>query len=409
MNVQERFLKYITYDTRADAVTGEKGAIPSSPGQTVFAGALYEEIKSLGITDVTMDEKSFVYGGIPSNIEGEAQPPTVGFIAHIDTATNFPGPGDSWRVITDYDGSIIELGGGIFLDPAENPALMDAAGDDLVVTNGETLLGGDDKAGVAEIMTAIEYLMTHPEMKHGQVAFAFTPDEEIGGSMRNFDLDQFQADFAYTLDGEEFGTLEYENICNSAVVLEIEGVSAHPGYAKNQMKHALNIANEFHSHLPAWERAEHTEGYEGFYHLVQMEGNPKHCRTAYLIKDFEEDGLAAKEQRVRDIADLLNKTYGEGTISLEFIEGKKNMASIIEEHMELIDYAKEAIRSCGTEPIIAPLRGGTDGVALSFRGLPCPNLGTGAYNHHALTEFANVQKMEKCKDMILKLIEIFAR
>ena len=408
MNLQDRFLKYIEFDTMADTEAGEKGVVPSSPGQKILADVLFEEVKSFGVTDAVIDEKCFIYGSIPSNIEGEEQPPTLGFIAHFDTATTFPGPGKTYRIVENYNGGVIELCKGVQLDPKNISALADSVGEDLIVTNGKTLLGGDDKAGVAEIMTAIEYIMTHPELKHGRIAFAFTPDEEIGGSMKYFDTDKFSADVAYTLDGEEFGTLEYESFCNSAAIIEIEGISAHPGYAKNSMVNALNIASEFHQYIPAWERAEHSEGYEGFYHLVMMEGNPQHCKTAYLLKDFEKSGLEKREEKIRAIADLLNKDYGEGRVSLSFVRGRMNMAELIEEHAELIENAKEAIESLGAVPSVTPLRGGTDGVALTFQGIPCPNLGTGAYNHHAVTEFVNLHKMEKCKELILKLIDIFA-
>lgn len=406
MDVKERFKTYIVYDTQADAESKE---IPSSPGQRVFAEALYREIKSLGIEDVQMDEKGYIYGKIPANTDKAKSAPVLGFIAHMDTATNFPGPGDSARMIENYQGGDIELCDQVYLSPEEYPALRSMIGDDLVVTNGKTLLGGDDKAGVAEIVTALEYMTEHPEFEHGQVAFAFTPDEEIGGSTKHFDLKKFGADMAYTLDGEAFGTLEYESFCNGAVQLSFHGVSAHPGYAKGVMKNALNIANEFHNLLPAWDRAEHSEGYEGFFHLVIMEGNPQESKSAYLIKDFEEEGYRRRKAQLEAAVSYINGFYGEGTVTAEYLDGKMNMASLIIKHPQLINIALEEIEACGVSAQTTPMRGGTDGVSLTFSGLPCPNLGTGSFNHHSVHEFASVDQMKKSVELILRLIGRFSR
>ncbi len=405
MDVSHRFRKYITYDTQAN---GESKTVPSSPGQKVLAEVIYRELQELGIRDIQMDEMGYIYGKIPASTEKAATAPVLGFIAHLDTALNFPGPGESARVVENYQGGDIRLCDGVFLSPEEYPVLKMMIGDDLIVTNGETLLGGDDKAGAAEIVTALEYMTVHPEFEHGPVAFAFTPDEEIGGSTKHFDLEKFGADMAYTLDGEAFGTLEYESFCNGAVQLKFQGVSAHPGYAKNVMKNALNIANEFHDLLPAWDRAEHSEGYEGFFHLVFMEGNPQECKSAYLIKDFEEAGYRRRKEKLASAVSWINGIYGEGTVTAEFMDGKMNMAPLIRKHPQLIDIALEEIEACGFPAQETPLRGGTDGVALTFDGLPCPNLGTGSFNHHSNFEFASVKQMEKSVELILRLAGRFA-
>ena len=405
MNLKERFLKYITFETQADPESKE---VPSSRGQISFAEVLLKELKEIGISDVEIDDKSYIYGRIPSNIPGVKQPLRIAFIAHMDTAANFPGPGNTARVIENYDGNEIELASGIFLRPQEHKALKDAKGDTLIVTNGKTLLGGDDKSGIAEIMTALAYLTEHPEELHGDVAFVFTPDEEIGGSTKHVDLEKLSADVGYTLDGEEFGTIEYENFCNGVVQLEFRGIPCHPGYAKGIMVNALNLAAEFHGFLPTWDRPEHSCGYEGFFHLVMMEGNVEKSKSAYLIKEFDIEQYQKRKERMAELVSYLNHVYGEGTVTAEFLEGKMNMASLIAEHQYVVDFAKEEIANCGVEPSDMPLRGGTDGVALTFMGLPCPNLGTGSYNHHSIFEFANLQKMEKCCELVLKLIRRYA-
>ena len=405
MNLKERFLKYITFETQADPESKE---VPSSTGQISFAEVLLKELKEIGISDVEIDDKSYIYGRIPSNIPGVKQPLRIAFIAHMDTAANLPGPGNTARVIENYDGNEIELASGIYLRPQEHKALKDAKGDTLIVTNGKTLLGGDDKSGLAEIMTALAYLTEHPEELHGDVAFVFTPDEEIGGSTKHVDLEKLSADVGYTLDGEELGTVEYENFCNGAVQLEFRGIPCHPGYAKGIMVNALNLAAEFHGFLPTWDRPEHSCGYEGFFHLVMMEGNVEKSKSAYLIKEFDIEQYQKRKERMAELVSYLNHVYGEGTVTAEFLEGKMNMASLIAEHQYVVDFAKEEIANCGVEPSDMPLRGGTDGVALTFMGLPCPNLGTGSYNHHSIFEFANLQKMEKCCELVLKLIRRYA-
>ncbi len=408
MRAYERLLKYITFDTMADAEKGEQNQVPSSPGQWELANALMEELKALGVTDAVLDEKCFIYGTIPSNLPEGKKAKTVGFIAHIDTATSFPGPGDTARLIENYDGKPVTLCPGVVLDPEIFPALAASKGDDIIVTNGETLLGSDDKAGIAEIMTAIEYMMTHPEFVHGEVAFIFTPDEEIGGSMRNVDIGKTSAEVAYTLDGEAFGMIEYQSFCSGAVMIEVNGVSAHPCFGKDLLKNALVIGNELHNMLPPWQRPEHTENFDGYYHLVQMEGNPQKCKMAYLIRYYTFAEYEAAKSRLQRAADYLNAAYGEETVMLQFIDGRKSITEAIEANRELIDFALEEIAACGVTPTVPVMRGGTDGVALTEMGLPCPNLGTGSYNHHAVTEFANVQEMDKCVELILRLVKRFA-
>lgn len=407
MRAYERLLKYITYDTMADAMEGEKGTIPSSSGQLVFAKELMDELISMGV-EAELDSKGFIYGSIAANLKEDKKVPVIGFIAHLDTATTFSGPGNTAKLIRGYDGKSIALNDKVTLDPAVFPALKDAEGKDIIVTNGVTLLGGDDKAGVAEIMTAIEYMNTHPEYKHGEIAFIFTPDEEIGGSMKNIDVKKTRAELAYTLDGEAFGMIEYQSFCTGAVLLEIKGVTAHPCFGKDILKNALVIGNEFHSMLPAWQRPEHTENFDGYFHLVQMEGNPQHCKMAYLIRYYTEEEYNREKKRLNRTALYLNEAYGENTVSLEFMDGRKSITKEIEAHREIIDYALAAIRDCGIEPTIPVMRGGTDGVVLTEMGLPCPNLGTGSYNHHAVTEFAVVQEMDQCVELILRIAARFA-
>ena len=408
MRAYERLLKYITFDTQADAQKGEDDVVPSSPGQWGLARALMAELAALGIEHAELDEKGFIYGSIPSNLPKGQQCDTIGFIAHMDTATTFPGAGDTARIIEKYDGGEIPLCEGVVLNPENCNGLKDSVGDDLIVTNGKTLLGADDKAGLAEIMTALAYMMEHPEFLHGEVAFIFTPDEEIGGSMRHIDVEKTSAKYAYTLDGEAFGMVEYQSFCGGAVTLEIDGVSAHPCFGKGQLENALVIGNQLHNMLPAWERPEHTEGFDGYYHLVQMEGNPQKCKMAYLIRYYKEEEYNRAKKRVEQIAELLNTEYNREAIRLNFMDGRMSITEKIEEKKELIDFAVEEIRNCGAEPVIPPMRGGTDGVALTEKGLLCPNLGTGSYNHHAINEFANIQQMDRCVELILRITTRFA-
>jgi len=403
MRTVERFLKYVMYDTMSDE---NSKSVPSTPGQMVLARALADEIKGLGIEDVRLDEKGYIYGSVPSNIEKEV--PVIGFIAHMDTADTYPSPKTAPRIIENYDGSVIRLSSGTELDPAADANLRNSIGCSLIVTDGTTLLGGDDKAGAAEIVTALEYLTQHPELKHGKIAFSFTPDEEIGTSQDHFDVAAFGARFAYTVDGADFGDIEYENFNAASAVIDIKGVSTHPGEAKDKMKNASLIAMEFDGLLPPWERPEHTEDYEGFYHLISIEGDCDHCRLRYIIREHDFDKFAERKETVKRAADLLNARYGAGTVNAEIKDGYRNMAEMVRPHMHLIDLAKDAIADCGVTPRVPAIRGGTDGSILSFRGVPCPNLGTGSWNHHSVTEIANIDHMEQCTQVILGIIARYA-
>ncbi|MFR7989566.1 MAG: peptidase T [Anaerovoracaceae bacterium] len=403
MKLYERFLNYVMYDTMS--LVGQN-TVPSTPGQRVLAEALTEEIRSFGIEDVRLDEKGYIYGSVPANIDEEV--PVIGFIAHMDTSDAHPSPKQRPRIIENYDGSVIQLAPGVELDPDTDANLKNAVGCSIIVTDGTTLLGADDKAGAAEIVTALEYMAAHPEFKHGKVAFSFTPDEEIGTSQDNFDVAAFGADFAYTVDGADFGDIEYENFNGASAVIRIKGVETHPGEAKDKMKNAALIAMEFDAMLPPWERPEHTSDYEGFYHLLDIKGDCSDCEMSYLIREHDREKYEERKETVKRAAAMINARYGNGTAEVEIRDGYRNMAEMVRPHMHLIDFAKEAIAECGVEPRVPAIRGGTDGAELSFKGVPCPNLGTGSFNHHSLMETANIDHMEKCCEAILRIIGKYA-
>ncbi|MGC2873531.1 peptidase T [Ihubacter sp. rT4E-8] len=403
MKTFERFLKYVMFETMSDE---SSQTVPSTPGQKVLGQALVDEIKDFGIEDVYMNEKGYVYGSVPSNIEKDV--PVIGFIAHVDTADAHPSPKITPRIIEKYDGSVIQLAQDVVLDPAADVNMRNAVGCDIIVTDGTTLLGGDDKAGVAEIVTALEYLAKHQDFKHGRIVFSFTPDEEIGTSQDNFDVEAFGAKFAYTVDGADFGDIEYENFNGASAVIDVKGVTTHPGEAKDKMKNASLIAMEFDAMLPPWERPEHTEDYEGFYHLMHVEGDCERCRLRYIIREHDFDKFEQKKELVKQAAAMLNAKYGEGTVTAEVKDGYRNMSEMVRPHMHLIDFAKDAIAECGFTPRVPAIRGGTDGSELSFKGVPCPNLGTGSFNHHSVSEVANIDHMEKCTEVILRIIGKYA-
>ena len=400
MELQERFLKYVMFNTQSSE---ETGTVPSTPGQKVLAQALCEELRGFGISDVRLDDMGYIYGSIPSNLDKDV--PTIGFIAHMDTADAHPSPVKMPRIIENYDGGVITLESGAVLDPAADENLRNAEGCSLIVTDGTTLLGGDDKAGVAEIMTALEYVAAHPEMKHGKIAFSFTPDEEIGTSQDNFNVEAFGADFAYTVDGADFGDIEYENFNGASAKITVQGVETHPGEAKNKMKNAMLIAMEFNAMLPPFERP---ENYEGFYHLMHMEGDCSTATLRYIIREHDASKYEKRKETVRQAAAYLNFKYGEGTVTAEVADGYRNMTEMVRPHMHLIDYAKEAIAELGIAPRVPAIRGGTDGSELSFKGVPCPNIGTGSWNHHSVTEVANIGHMEKTAELILAIIGKYA-
>lgn len=403
MRAYERLLTYAQYPTASDSRNPD---CPSTEEQLVLARVLVEEMRSMGITDARVDEHGYVYGTIPANIP-DWQGVTIGFIAHMDVVRDVPFENVKARVVENYDGGDIVLNEqlGIVLSPDEFPMLNDYVGDDLVVTDGTTLLGADNKAGIAEILTMAEILLTNPDIKHGDIKIAFTPDEEIGRGADKFDVEGFGAQFAYTVDGGAFGEVEYETFNASTAVISIKGKNIHPGTAKGKMKNANLIAAEFTALLPTAERPETTAGYEGFYHLTQMEGTVEEAELVYILRDHDEEKLQQKKETVLQAAEWLNAKYGADTVQVEIKDSYRNMREMIEPHWHLIENAYWAVREIGGEPSSKPVRGGTDGARLSFMGLPCPNLGTGSHNHHSTLEFASAQAMDKCVQVLVKLAE----
>lgn len=399
----ERFLKYVSYDTGSDA---NSPTSPSTARQYEFAKVLAQELRDLGMSDVSIDEYAYVYATLPSNIAKAV--PTIGFLAHMDVSADVPTANIKPLVVRDYDGGdiVINPEKGIVLSPKDFPDLKNYVGQDIITTDGTTLLGSDDKAGIAEIMTAMEYLIKHPEVKHGTVKVAFTPDEEISRGTEHFDVAKFAADFAYTMDAGGLGSIVYETFNAASVKVMVKGKNIHPGSAKNKMKNALLMAMEFNAMLPASERPAHTEGYEGFYHLNNMEGGVENALMKYIIRDHDGKVLAQRKERMTAIAAFMNSVYGEGTIQLEIKDQYRNMAEVIESEINIVELARAAMRSLGIEPRTQPMRGGTDGAQLSFMGLPCPNLFYGGHNVHGKMEYVPVGSMNKAKDVILKIIEL---
>lgn len=407
MRAYERLIKYAEYAAASDS-TSE--TCPSTPEQLEFGRALVKEMLELGIKDAHMDEHGYVYGTIEANIENW-DGPVIGFIAHMDVVRDVPFENIKPRVVENYDGGDIVLNPeqGLILSPDQYPSLKNYVGHDLVVTDGTTLLGADNRAGIAEIMTMAEILLSNPEIKHGTIKIGFTPDEEIGRGADRFDVAGFGADFAYTVDGGAFGEVEYENFNAATAKVTIKGKNIHPGTAKNQMKNASLIAMEFNSLLPAVERPEHTEGYEGFYHLIDLKGIVEEASLTYIIRDHDRDKFEAKKAQMERIADWLNEKYGKGTVTLEITDSYYNMVEEIKPHWHLIETAFEAVKEVGGQPYSIPIRGGTDGARLSFMGLPCPNLGTGSHNHHSKFEYACVQAMDDCTAVLVKIAEKYGK
>ncbi|MGB4659487.1 MAG: peptidase T, partial [Mobilitalea sp.] len=382
---------------------------PSTPTQLVLGNALVKEMTDLGIKDASMDEYGYVFGTLEANIDNW-KGTIIGFIAHMDVVHEIPFTNIKTRVIKDYDGSdiILNAENNVVLSPKATACLNNYKGMDLLVTDGTTLLGADDKAGIAEIMTFLESLSKHPDIKHGTIKIGFTPDEEIGQGSDFFDVKKFGADFAYTIDGAAFGEIEYENFNATAADVYIQGVSTHTGDAKDVLKNALLIGMEFNSMLPEQERPEHTENYEGFYHLDTMQGMVDNAKLHYILRDHDLTKLEARKEMMNKIGTVINSKYGENTVRLEMKDTDYNMLEQIKPHWHLIETAYEAIRELGTEPISNPVRGGTDGSRLSFMGLPCPNLGTGSHNHHGKTEFACLQAMDQCVELMIKIVQKYA-
>lgn len=405
MTVLERFLNYVVVETTSDPYSE---SFPSTKSQLDFGHTLMEEMKELGLTDVAQDEYGYVFGTIPSTIP-DYKGKVLGLIAHMDTAPAASGKNVKPRMIKNYDGTEIVLNAEkkIVMTPEDFPSLKEYVGQDLVVTDGLTLLGGDDKAGVAEIMTAAEYLIGHPEIPHGPIRVGFTPDEEVGKGADFFDVKKFGADFAYTVDGGECGELEYENFNAASVFVDFTGLSIHPGSAKNKMVNALLLAMEFQGMMPEAQKPEHTEGREGFIHLDVMEGSVEHASCEYIVRDHDFDLFKEKKEYMQRVADYMNGKYGEGTVSLRMEDSYYNMKQQIEPHYFLIENVLKVYEKLDIEPKIQPIRGGTDGSRLSFMGLPCPNLGTGGHNFHGHFEYVCVQSMEKCAEVLIELVKTF--
>ena len=405
MNLVERFLKYVSFDRQADELTR---LTPSTPGQMVFAEYLKSELESLGLEDITLDENGYLFATLPANTEKEL--PVIGFIAHMDTSPDMSGKNVTPRIVEKYDGSDIVLCAeeNIVLSPSQFPELLDHKGEDLIVTNGKTLLGADDKAGIAEIVSAVVYLQEHPEIKHGKIRIGFNPDEEIGEGAHKFDVQKFGCEWAYTMDGGEVGELEFENFNAAAAKITFKGRNVHPGYAKHKMINSIRIANQFITMLPRHETPEHTYGYEGFYHLIGIQGDVEQSTVSYIIRDHDRNKFEDRKKEIEHLVNKINAEFGEGTATLELRDQYYNMREKIEPVMHIIDTAFAAMEAVGVKPNVKPIRGGTDGAQLSFKGLPCPNIFAGGLNFHGRYEFVPIQNMEKAMKVIVKIAELVA-
>lgn len=406
MTVIERFLKYVTFDTQSDESTG---VTPSTPKQMVFAKYLKEELEALGLEEITLDEQGYLYATLPANTDHEV--PVIGFIAHMDTSPDMSGANVKPRIVKEYDGTDIVLSeeDNIVLSPRQFPELLNHKGEDLIVTDGHTLLGADDKAGIAEIVAAMDYLKQHPEIKHGKIRVGFNPDEEIGLGAHKFDVEKFGCQWAYTMDGGELGELEFENFNAAAASVVVKGRNVHPGYAKNKMINSLRVANEFMALLPADETPETTEGYEGFYHLIGVNGDVEETKVNYIIRDHDRAKFEQRKENMLQWAVQLNAKYGEGTVTVNLRDQYYNMREKVEPLMHIIDIAFGAMKETGVEPVVRPIRGGTDGAQLSFKGLPCPNIFAGGLNFHGRYEFAPVPNIEKAMMVVVKIAELTAK
>ena len=403
MELKDRFLKYVSYDTQSSE---QSNTFPSTEKQKVLLAALADEMRTLGMTDVTMDRYGYVMGTIPAT-PGCENAPVIGFIAHVDTSPDMSGRDIKPRIIEEYDGGDIFLNGHLTMTVKDFPELSFFKGHTLIHTDGTTLLGADDKAGVAEIMSAAEYLLAHPELRHGKIRIGFTPDEEVGRGVDFFDVEAFGADFAYTVDGGMEGELEYENFNAASAKIEIQGRNVHPGYAKGKMINALDVACELQTLLPAEQRPQYTDGYEGFYHCVGVNGTVEHASVSYIIRDHDADLFEQKKVYMWACVDLLKKKYGQEVLTLTLKDQYFNMRKMVEPHPQLIDKALEAMREADVKPIVRPIRGGTDGATLSYMGLPCPNLGTGGFNYHGPCEGITVEAMDKATEILLNLADIY--
>ena len=403
MDIVERFLKYTQFDTQS---AEDSDSVPSTPKQLVFAEYLKKELEAEGLSDVEMDDHGYIYATLKANVKGHI--PTIGFISHYDTSPDCSGAGIQPHIVHQYDGSDILLSEGIISSPSKFPELLQHVGEDLIVTDGHTLLGADDKAGIAEIVQAMCWLRDHPEIPHGMIRVAFNPDEEIGMGAQHFDVERFGCEWAYTMDGGDVGELEFENFNAASARVYIKGVSVHPGYAKGKMINASALAAEFATMLPADETPETTEGYQGFYHLLGIESNIEQAKMHYIIRDHDRSDFEERKRFISHCADEMNAKYGEGTVTVELKDQYYNMKEKIDPQMHVIDLVLHAMQECGVAPKVKPIRGGTDGAQLSFRGLPCPNIFAGGVNFHGPYEFVSIQSMQKAMQVIVKICELTA-
>ena len=403
MDIVERFLKYVSFDTQS---AEESDSVPSTAKQLVFAKYLRDELKDEGFDDVEMDDMGYVYATLKSNMKKDV--PTIGFISHYDTSPDCSGKDVKPRIIRNYDGSDIELSPGIVSSTKKFPELLAHKGEDIIVTDGHTLLGADDKAGIAEIVQAMCWLRDHDEIKHGDIRMGFNPDEEIGMGAHHFDVEKFGCEWAYTMDGGDIGDLEFENFNAASAKVTIKGVSVHPGYAKGKMVNANRLAAEFAAMLPADETPETTEGYEGFYHLLGIESNIEQAKLSYIIRDHDREKFEDRKAFIAECVKKMNEKYGEGTVTADVKDQYYNMKEKIDPNMHVIDIVLKAMQDCGVAPKVEPIRGGTDGAQLSFKGLPCPNIFAGGVNFHGPYEFVSIQVMEKAMQVVVKICEITA-
>ena len=407
MTLVERFLEYVKFDTQSDELTN---MTPSTPGQMVFAEYLKKQLEELGLKDITLDANGYLMATLPSNLPVGVSVPTVGFIAHLDTSPDMSGKHVNPRIVKAYPGGDIVLNeaDNLVLSPGQFPELNNYVGQDLIVTDGTTLLGADDKAGIAEIVSAVDYLLQHPEIKHGDVRIAFNPDEEIGQGAHKFDVKLFGADWAYTMDGGEVGELEYENFNAAVARVSFAGRNVHPGYAKHKMINSMRIANQFVIMLPRWETPEHTEDYEGFYHLVSMEGTVEKTVLTYIIRDHDRDRFERRKKELEHLARKINHEFPD-CCSIEIKDQYYNMREKIEPVKYIVDIAEEAMRVADVTPKVQPIRGGTDGAQLSFKGLPCPNIFAGGLNFHGRYEFVPIPSMEKAQQVIVEIVKLVGK
>lgn len=400
MNIVDRFLKYVSFCTTSDE---ETNLTPSTPGQMEFAQYLADELREIGMQDVDLDTNGYIMATLPANVEGK---PTIGFIAHMDTSPDASGKHVSPRIVKNYDGKDIPLSEGIILETSKYPEILKYIGQDIIVTNGKTLLGADDKAGLAEIVTACEYLIQHPDIQHGKIRVGFTPDEEIGQGADHFDVKKFGCDFAYTMDGGAIGELEYENFNAASCKITIHGTNVHPGYGYHKMVNSMRIAFQIAVMLPRWETPEHTQGYEGFYHLIGMNGSVEETILNYIIRDHDHVRFESRKREMEHLVRKVNREYGEGTAEIVLRDQYYNMREKVEPVMHIVTLVEEAMTAVGITSKVQPIRGGTDGARLSFEGLPCPNIFAGGENFHSRYEYLPIPSMEAAMQVILKIIQL---